>query len=313
MSGYLLDGNQEEDALVTRLYPLTGPTSRKFVVPGGTLNFPNIKNPLMDFLVSSLPGGAAGAYRNETPVVHECVLNWCVKNIQASFFEGGYQENITNERQLNTNNADAPWQGIAYYLPQFNLTLPDPSAPGGSTAYGTNNLTARVVQDSVIGYIPASWTAPNSTAPLWLAYDYRNTPILSAPGSANPWGTSTNITDLVDSMATTITNIMRSTRNDNTGVMGLVQGKAWNAETHVHLRWEWATLPVALLLFSLTFLITTVWRSSKEDSKVGIWKTSALAVLFNGLGEEIQETIGPRVRTGDARTRAKRLTVRLDD
>jgi hypothetical protein len=175
------------------------------------------------------------------------------------------------------------------------------------------NLTAHVSEIPFTALIPSYWAAENETAPLGVKWNLAfATPVVN-DGRANPWGGTANVTDMVTRMANSVSGVLRTTINADTNDLSLVNGTAWKQETHVLLKWEWVTLPLALLLFSLVFLISTVIQSSKQDSKIGVWKTSALAVLFNGLGEEIQDTIGPRVRVGDARTRAKKLSVHLDD
>jgi len=66
-------------------------------------------------------------------------------------------------------------------------------------------------------------------------------------------------------------------------------------------------------MFSLMFLIATVIRSTQEREKIGIFKTSALAILFNGLGDDVQARVGGGGnRLGDARSRARDMKVRLD-
>src|SRR5207247_2543958 len=70
------------------------------------------------------------------------------------------------------------------------------------------------------------------------------------------------------------------------------QGDSWTEETRVHIRWAWIIMPACLLFFSFVFLATTIARSEKKDRKIGILKSSVLAVLFNGLGEDVQQHIG---------------------
>jgi heme/copper-type cytochrome/quinol oxidase subunit 3 len=67
--------------------------------------------------------------------------------------------------------------------------------------------------------------------------------------------------------------------------------RGWDQETRVHIRWPWIILPTCLLIFSCLFLAITILRSEKDD-KIRIWKSSTLAVLFNGLGEDVQNSMG---------------------
>lgn len=86
MSGYLVNTNDSSqgEALLTRALPLVTVPYR-LPLWGGSINFKNIRNPTVDFLLVSAANGSAGVYRNETPVAQECVFSWCVKTMQSSF------------------------------------------------------------------------------------------------------------------------------------------------------------------------------------------------------------------------------------
>lgn len=322
MTGYWLNGREPQDALITRFLSLTDTITHENLVPQGSINFKNISNPLSSFILAAVPTGVEGAYRNDTPRAQECNLHWCVKTIQAEYSLGNFSEKVIKETLLDTNNAEEPWvvtgqtptgQATQSYYPQFNLTVPDKFNTSGNTLYGMTNLTARAIWTGFQQLIPSNWYSLKGDPTIWMKQYYSGDTPLNFDGQVNAWGTSNDIPGLVASLAKSITNAMRTFRNVGTTNIATIGGTAWKQETHVNLRWEWMTLPLALLIFSLVFLITTVIQSSKESNKIGIWKTSALAVLFNGLGDEIQDTIGPKVRLTDARNRAKKLSVQLDD
>jgi len=109
-----------------------------------------------------------------------------------------------------------------------------------------------------------------------------------------------------------MTTALRRTAQGFTTVIPQWAGDAWEQETRVHIRWPWIILPAALLIFSFLFLAVTIMRSEKDDKKIGIWKSSALAVLFNGLGDDVQDFVGTRTNLGHAREKAKQLHVQLD-
>jgi hypothetical protein len=81
----------------------------------------------------------------------------------------------------------------------------------------------------------------------------------------------------------------------------------------VHIRWPWIILPACLLIFSFIFLAVTILRSEKDEKKIGVWKSSALAILFNGLGEDVQDYVGTKKNLGHARAKAKQIHVQLDE
>jgi hypothetical protein len=318
LTGYSLAGNEPDTALVTRLYNLMDIVNGPYLVPGGSFSYRNVQNPIVDFIAAASPNGIPGTLRNETPIVTECILSWCVKTLQAGYSFGDYSEIVLSERYLNTNDADNPWPTPSEYFPQFNLTLPDLHAANGSSTYGMTNLTARVFAQSVQAYIPGSWAADlanepdQSSSSIMVKYNQLFTDAYVAAGASNPFASS-NITSLVGSLAKTLTNVVRTAQDYRTSKGSFVQGQSWLSETRVQLRLEWVTLPLALLIFSLVFLITTVVASTKENATVGIWKTSALAVLFNGLSEDILDNIGSKVKMGDARRKAKSMHVHLQE
>jgi hypothetical protein len=138
MSGYVVSSNGTQgEALVTRLFPLTDPDplSRKPIF-GGTLQFSDIHNPIIDFLIAGTPDGPAGAYANKTPTLNECVLHWCVNTLESSVESGRISENIAQSVQLDTSSG-WPWftfndsQGLTHnrYLANFSLTVPQRDQP----------------------------------------------------------------------------------------------------------------------------------------------------------------------------------------
>jgi hypothetical protein len=126
----------------------------------------------------------------------------------------------------------------------------------------------------------------------------------------NPWQAPNNVTAHVGRLAAAFTNVVRNEASAN-GTERII-GPAWESETFVNIRWPWVSLPLFLLLFSLAFLLTTVLKSTEEQSHgIGIWKTSALAILFNGLGEDVQKSVGTGCGMGEIRARAREIHVKL--
>jgi hypothetical protein len=122
-----------------------------------------------------------------------------------------------------------------------------------------------------------------------------------------------NASEYIGNIARAMTIAARRTGNIEDTQHDQVSGKAWDNRTLIEVKWVWISLPLVLLLTSLVFLVATIIRSSKEESMLGVWKTSALAVLFNGLGPDVQDQPGAHDRLGQARSKAKRLNVTLDN
>ncbi|KAI4954882.1 hypothetical protein J4E86_006192 [Alternaria arbusti] len=325
MSGYILDDADDEpikgEALIMRALPLTDMLDR-FSLFQGSINFRHVRNPILDALIASVDGGSAGVYRNETPVIHECVLAWCVKTIESSYAWGSYDENVTST-YLNGTSGPFPWTSVPVELEGENATMtiyaddinitPPPSSRNLTTGvvfndtYHLSNTTASNVIIIFDDFFPSYYTAATSTEKPMLRYkNFADGPSMRKL-AFNPLLAPNNITHHFERLATAMTNVVRSS-DESKNMLG---GKAYNQENYVSVRWEWLTLPIGLLLISLVFLSATVAKSAMERDRVGVWKTSAYATLLYGLPDEMQQRITRSSSTGTPRAKAKELKVKL--
>jgi hypothetical protein len=329
MSGYVVEADGVPgEALVTRLFGLTDPNPRsRKPIFGGSINFKDIRYPILDLLISGTLDGSDGVYANNTAAMSECVLYWCVKTVETSFELGYYSENTTKSVQLETNTtSDSPWftfvdeGGVTHnrFTANFSLTVPDSSRPGTYNGFGVSNITMVQTVFNVDQIAPAYVTStdPSSASLLrWLngGMFFDGLPQQSPMSTkANPWNPPNSMADHIEGLAETMTSVIRNSRDTN-GERQLVEGIAWNQVTLVKARWQWISLPVLLLVIGLVFLVATVVKSSKEECEVGIWKTSVIAALFNvnGLGDEIQQSVGSNFRMGEANALARQYKVKL--
>jgi hypothetical protein len=134
----------------------------------------------------------------------------------------------------------------------------------------------------------------------------------TVPLEDNPWlaGGLEDLTGHVQMMAEIITTVIRS-KGGNKADIEIVKGTSWDTRVHIYIRWPYMVLPLVLLGFTLVFLIATVIKSTREEDQVRIYKTSSLATLFNGVGDDVQRSFGPNCRMGQARARARELSVKL--
>lgn len=322
MTGYSLNSttNMLDQVLGMRMFPLADTFTRQPYY-GGSVNFKNVVNPLLDVLIVGTPGDAPDIYANATPVGYECALYWCTQRLESSFWWGHVNENVTETFQ-NTTDTGYPWETRldpngniqTAYLPNITITPPNqPDTRGiGNLTFGTSNVDAQVTILLLDGLAPSFLTIdPTTDQPL---FKYQNHNPGSAPKSRaltnNPWLPPNNASQQMANLATALTTGIRNTQSSN-GSFETVDGTAFDTAIHVQIRWPWIVLPLLLLTLGLVFLLSTVVRSSREVNDVGIWKTSALAILFNGLGEDVQRSVGPGCKMGDARAKARELMVKL--
>jgi hypothetical protein len=328
MSGYVMNANRSRgEALSTRLFGLTDPNPfLRQPIFGGTLQLANIHSPIVDVLVAGTPDDVTGVYANKTPTLTECALYWCVNTVQSSNYSGLYSENITNSVQLEVSNETWPWHAFGetgqahnQYLANFSLNLPSRKQPDPhENTFRVENITMLTTILMMDEILPAYVTAPNDLADSesslrWLngGQFYSELP-QSIPMAAkdNPWLPPNNISKHMENLAKAMSVVVRNSQASGDKIQ-LAKGTVWKQDTLVQIRWAWISLPLAVLTLSLMFLVGTVVKSSREREELGIWKTSVIAVLFNGLGDEVQQSVPPNCLMGEAREKARQLKVKL--
>jgi hypothetical protein len=91
-------------------------------------------------------------------------------------------------------------------------------------------------------------------------------------------------------------------------------GDTIKVETCVQVRWPWISFPAGLVVLASLFLPLTIWSTKQIPSTTSgrkAWKTSSLAVLFNGLDERLLKEQGPMDKKSEMMNRASRLQVAL--
>ena len=109
MSGYIMGPNGQPDgeSLMMRTLPLL---SNPLRVPlwGGSIHFKQVRNPVVDVLIASITSESQ-LRTNVAPILHECVLEWCVKTIESYYWEGTYHENVTHHYTNHTSRKSPLW------------------------------------------------------------------------------------------------------------------------------------------------------------------------------------------------------------
>ena len=115
-------------------------------------------------------------------------------------------------------------------------------------------------------------------------------------------------------LSTALSAFMRSPHNTN---RSMILGDALTTETYVHVRWVWATLPGLIVLSAVTFLVLTMWESSRSEQ---LLKASVLTGYFYGVDGLSNMKIDPSRHSGRGRRkddepalleRSKEIKVRL--
>ncbi|KAE9978789.1 hypothetical protein EG328_001245 [Venturia inaequalis] len=321
MSGYEVksDGSIGQ-VLSTRFFPYMDlATNEQYW--NGSYSLPNVTLPIVDFIVAATPGGFDGALKNNTPTSHECEVHWVVKKLQSSVRSGVLSEETLETFQFESN-ATTPWDpvNIADFGINYTMTLPDPhSFTGDHSTFGLDNETAYKVFELWEELVPSSFVLssqknPIEGGPVFKYFWPVSPPRLIDALPTNAWEPPANISAHMGKAVMAMNQVIRRNPVSQAQRHDVAVGKAYAYVVLVEIRWKWLSLPLILLIFSFMFLVATVVRSTKDQDNVGIFKTSALAILFNGLGEDVQERVGTGAnRMGYARERARDMKVRLDD
>jgi hypothetical protein len=298
LSGYVLpaDGNATAgEALVVRAIPLTDWDTKAPAYGAGSINFKDVSYPLLDGLISSARDGRESVYRKEPPIVHECMLSWCVHTMKSSYAWGVYsEETLSTYFEPIVESDPWPWETSQittgpWYSYVHNLTLIPPTrqAHNGDLVitgdiYTVNNYSQTNIMNFFDDFFPSFYTAANiDTTPVLRHRNYANGPTVRKM-DWNPFQLPNNITHHMERLAISMTNNVRSSTS-----IQMVKGESYQIETYISIQWEWLAFPLALLVLSLVFLISTILKTS-GDGAAGVWKTSAMPTLIYGLPKETQ-------------------------
>tara|TARA_R110002003_G_scaffold70_14_gene6441 strand:+ start:4587 stop:5684 length:1098 start_codon:yes stop_codon:yes gene_type:complete len=297
MSGYQITSNRTRkgEALLGRILPLTTMYDKWPLYGNGSLNFKSLRNTIADIIiVSAANGTAASAYDNSPPVAQECVLSWCVQTIRSLYNQGQYKEEILDFYE-NTTSGEFPWISFPYqtdyengtdifFLQDINIDLGEQPNGRNISGFGTSNITASAINYGFMDITPAFTIAVNESATPVLRYKtwQRESPFHRIL-DFNPWLAPNNVSRHMQRLATAMTNQIRSTEQSNE----MVLGSSFTREVFIHVQWGWLAFPIALLVLSIIFLVSTIIKTS-NDRDTGVWKTSAMPTLIYSLPKEAQ-------------------------
>lgn len=91
--------------------------------------------------------------------------------------------------------------------------------------------------------------------------------------------------------------------------IGPAIGTVHQNETCIRVNWAWLALPAAFLFLTVVFFILTV----VQTRSMNVWKSSMLAMLFNGLDVKTRDTFGSVVSLQDMKVAAGTAIVQLED
>lgn len=208
------------------------------------------------------------------PVAYECLLQFCVRNMQGKVMNGTIQET-----ELSTwTNETAPENDRTYTYANLELHPPDSSMTFVATAFAIEGLR-EYLSSLLVGNATISVATDSSENWELDQYQYSSSSLMRQLYSAMNTS-ATGFPNMMDNLANSISLSLRSIDYQPSPVVG----KAFTATSHAVVTWEWLILPFFELAGSLVFLIIVMIQTRQRGLSVP-WTNSTLAYFFHGLDE----------------------------
>lgn len=214
----------------------------------------DIETPIFSFLAANQKEDVRYTSQNTTawppkPPLTECAIYWCEKEYAPSNFSATSDPIPVSrtQRLIVDEEVSDPHSGYS------NYTL---VPPPGLISLSNMSSTYHISQSLTTRFVPQLAGLFNGSKPESF-YDW---PIL----------VSNNLTDVVKSLSTSLTDAIRSG-----DVNSRISGKAFRTETYIHVRWPWIILPSFVVLASTILLIATTLATRNTV----LWKNSLLPFL----------------------------------
>jgi hypothetical protein len=242
--------------------------------------------PIVDFYVAYTPGGPSEVLRNATPVLKECVINWCSKMMQSLYFGGSLHDEV-----VETYSLDPGFQAGFIYDKDGHSPMSF-TAPDNRTVVIGNGTTYEIramIQEDIP---PLRYQVTDSAFYNYSSWGFHQ----QRPYDIDPFLTS---------LTTYVTDTLRSAANGTE----VIQGTAWAPEQFVSIRWAWISLPILLLFSSLLLVLVTIVKSRRGGTAA--WKSSVLATLLHGLTENVRDKFDPGLSPSEIEVISRQLRVQL--
>lgn len=89
-----------------------------------------------------------------------------------------------------------------------------------------------------------------------------------------------------------------------------ITGKAFRTEPVIQVTWLWFIFPVVVEACGVTFVLLTIYLSSRHKAK--LWKSGAMPLIFHGLGDESLDDIGDLKEIHEMLVKGDSIRVHLD-
>ena len=234
-----------------------------------------IKTPVGALAMLNNTAGASSTPENATWAVQECALYVCINTYNVTMRSGQLSSTIVSSW---TNSSGAMVLGRTAPGTNGIISSPFPwQPPAESLAPNTTNRTFSMPGQTYFflgAYLDAFFNGSriNHETPRWVGSDGSSHDVIEAL-SKQPFDVA------VANVAASLTDYIRSVSPATEKAVGT----AFGTEAYVRVAWAWLSLPVTLVLLSFLFLVAAIVQTAGR--KAPVWKSSSLAVMFQGLRE----------------------------
>ncbi|USW58253.1 hypothetical protein Slin15195_G115720 [Septoria linicola] len=255
-----------------------------------SINYPHMQNMSIVTAQSFFWAPQTSNISESTPHAAKCILYFCVHTYNATVIDGQFEEILAatwpDPKKSLPDSLTNQWS--VQLLKQYSGNLPegtDPNMDGLLSNVSSANITFTVPGEGAIDHVLdwltliglRSWIGQEwymdmneqdtTRDMLQVAYnsytgdsgstkqpsgrDEAVAAVSKMPGPERMWA------DAANSMTTYL-------RSQDAGQRS-AQGVAFSATTYVSVRWEWAILPILLLILTLAFLVLTVAISVEKE------------------------------------------------
>jgi hypothetical protein len=268
---------------------LTYLQAKSSIVPNTTItSVAGIESPLISILTLVDSNKTYYSHQNHTqppnkPDITECAIYWCEQAFTTANTRQAYQPSIT---QPLIPIDPVVTEGSAIRHDQPYLTAPSGlSTISGDSSFPINHTT---------------YTTLTSDLSTILTSDSDSSTVFAIQNLV-----TRNITDILSSLATSMTDVIRS--DPDTSIS--IPGKAYYSQNFIHVRWPWIILPVFVSVMSTVFLVITAISSRKRV----LWKSSVLPLLIGRLEVQPCHALLAVDRVDELSSKSKRVRVFLEN
>ncbi|KAI1378074.1 hypothetical protein F4677DRAFT_443988 [Hypoxylon crocopeplum] len=248
-------------------------------------------------LQSSIIDGIAGAIFQPN---FECPADNCIWDDFTTLGACSSYQNVTDTVTVNCEHG---YEDKILY--NCSYVFPDELVAGKNMTFGDINSDPYLRAEWFRTWFTSSANAPIGNGSIENIYP--SSPRISGDVDIANFLSTTDFANFTSNLATTLTNQIRSANPGDNRNETLLYGKALVNEIYIHARWLWAAFPSTITILTEILLVISIAITRDEP----LYKGSALALLFHGLGDWPDINVQELETAEELESTAKHMSTRL--